>query len=112
MLGEVFPGILGAVFGEGDKGIYVPVVVSKEPGKGNMVKFIDYLTTNHKSVKFPNVVNPKLAEILKKRGFTLSFERAEIYGEYVDVWVKEHQEMHISIYDVKGDVSEGKQDCS
>lgn len=90
-LTEVYPDVLGAIFDEGEMGVYVPVVMSKKPGCGNVGRFIDGLLSKHKVVKFPNIISSRLEEMLKRRGFQLTYEWAEQYGEYVDVWVKTSQ---------------------
>ena len=90
---EVYPGVLAGVFDQGKEGVYVPVVISKQPGCGNVGRFIEHLLGEHKMVKFPNVINPQLQQMLMRRGFKLTYEYAEVYGEYVDVWVREAEEV-------------------
>lgn len=52
---EIYPGVFGVMFDEGERGIYVPIVISKKPGCGNVGRFIDSLLAEHRLVKFPNV---------------------------------------------------------
>lgn len=88
-LQEVYPGVEAAVFDMEEQGVYVPIVISKQPNQGNIGRFIDHLLEEYKLVKFPNVCNPKLQQMLMSRGFKPTHEYAEVYEEYVKVWVKE-----------------------
>lgn len=79
-------GISGYTVRDGES-IYVPVLISDEPGKGNVGRYINELIQREKCVKFPNVINPKLVDMLVRRGFKLEWEYAEEFGEHVEVYV-------------------------
>jgi len=71
----------------------VTLIFNKEEGNGNGSKLIKYIEgyarqCRCKEVWYPNVLNPKLALMLIKRGFELQKHQHEIFGE-VEVFVKE-----------------------
>lgn len=80
-------GVLGHARIEPMKGIYIFTIRSKQSGKGYVASYIKQLMEQHTAIRFPNVVNPKLAEMLKQFGFKKKREHVSILKGHVDVWV-------------------------
>jgi hypothetical protein len=66
-IGEIAPGLNGFMQERGNT-LHVVAVISIEPGKGNLTRFLDELATN-KRVMFHDVSNAILRDSLLKRGF-------------------------------------------
>lgn len=81
------PGIRGHLIDAGLKGVYIPTLFSEKQGKGLTGAFIDSLKETHSQVRFPNVMNPVLEGILKRRGFFVKREYVPILKTHVDVYV-------------------------
>jgi hypothetical protein len=77
------PHVSGFMFDNGVQGIYVPLVVSEDPGKGHVGAFLDALPKDRRVV-FSTVVNAVLAGMLTRRGFIPTQEEHE--GEVYDVY--------------------------
>lgn len=75
--------VSGILYKEPD-GWYLPLVISEDPGKGNMAAFLDSLPQDTRVV-FPVVVNKKLEAMLLKRGFKMAHVWSDAWGEYVDI---------------------------
>ena len=88
-LSEVYPGVCGVMFDEGERGMYVPIVIAEAQGSGDVGRFIDHLLSEYHTVKFPCVLSVRLKGMLGRRGFRLTHEWDELGGEWVEVWVKE-----------------------
>ena len=84
---ELFDGVVGYTVDMGENGFYVPFLMSLEEGKGNVSKYIEHLKAHHPVVKFPNLISLRLKNMLIKRGFKLTYEKDERFGEMVDVYV-------------------------
>lgn len=78
------PGVEGYTV-ETHDGLYVPLIVAKVRGNGDVGRYLDSLPTDRRVV-VPNVVNSLLAEMLARRGFVLTEEWAEPYEEMVPIW--------------------------
>lgn len=87
MIEQLAPGVQGYTMRDSYGALYVPVVISDSPGEGNVSRFIDDLLAKEQIIKFPCVINSKLEEMLKRRGFSLEMEYDETTEEFVDVWV-------------------------
>ncbi|HEY6072862.1 MAG TPA: hypothetical protein VIV15_05580 [Anaerolineales bacterium] len=85
-LEELSPGIRGYTM-ERDGALYIPLVIATERGTGAMKRYFDVLMASGRTVKFPNVVSEQLRGMLERRGFRLTVERDDLFGEEVDVWV-------------------------
>ena len=85
LLDVLAPGVEGYVVDMGDQGLYIPVIVSTERGKGNMGHYLDELK-QRSLVKIPNVINPRLAEMLERRGFVVEQEWSEEYQGHIPIW--------------------------
>lgn len=83
---EIAPGVRGYTV-EKDGALYVPLVIASTPGDGAVGRFLDALPAD-RPVKFPNVLSPKLAGMLQRRGFRRVYEFDEESGEDVPVWVR------------------------
>jgi len=80
-------GVVGHARVETGKGIYVYTIRSSIEGKGYVRSYIDQLMEEHFAIRFPNVVNPKLAEILREKGFKKKREHVAQLKGHLDVWV-------------------------
>lgn len=86
ILDELAPGVRGYTVEEGED-IYIPLIISKDKGKGNVGRYLDSLPRD-KNIKVPNVMNPLLARMLFRRGYVVIIEEVEeLGGESVSVWV-------------------------
>lgn len=83
-LRELAPGVMGYTF-DTDGGLYIPVINAQDPGSGQVAAYLDSLPRDRRVV-FPNVLHPRLEEMLQRRGFTLTWEWAEDFDEWVDVY--------------------------
>jgi hypothetical protein len=86
---ELAPGVRGYVV-EDDGVIYIPMVVSTEPGKGNVGSFLDALP-KQRTIKFPNVISARLEGMLTRRGYVLTEEWSEEFQEVVEVYMRERR---------------------
>lgn len=84
---KLAPGIRGHFIDAGHKGVYIPTIVSEKEGKGAVGAYIDNLKELYGQIRFPNVTNPKLEGMLKRRGFFLKREYVLILKEHVNVYV-------------------------
>jgi hypothetical protein len=84
-LDNLAPGIQGYTVDCGEEGLYVPLIISTEPEKGNVGKYLDTLR-DLPLVKIPNVTTGRLQDMLSRRGYVLEYEDSEEYG-MVDIWV-------------------------
>jgi uncharacterized protein (DUF433 family) len=66
---ELAPGVRGILFDEPDE-VIIPVVYATEEGSGEFGAWLDTLPTD-RTVTFSTVLNPRLANMLKRRGYTL-----------------------------------------
>lgn len=82
-LEQLAPGVQGYTLDlEGQ--LWVPLVISEDPGQGNVSRYLDNLPRN-RTVRFPNVISPRLERMLERRGFRLVFDITEEWGA-VPVW--------------------------
>lgn len=72
---------------ESNGAIYIPVVMMRDEGKGHCSAFLDALPRD-RTLKFPNVINPKLRDMLVRRDFKPVMEWAQEFGEEVEVYVR------------------------
>ncbi len=79
---ELAPGVRGYAI-EHDEKIYIPVIISVEPRRGNVGRFLDRLS---KRVRIPTIINPELITMLQRRGWVADIE--EHHGERSEVWRK------------------------
>lgn len=82
------PGVQGYTV-EAYGATYVPLVLAERPGSGDVGRWLDSLSPA-RSWRFPNVLNARLAGMLKRRGFLRRREWAADYGEWVEVWERPH----------------------
>jgi hypothetical protein len=81
---ELAPGVRGySVDVDGE--LYIPLVIAEKPGNGDVGRFLNSLPVD-KIVKFPNVLNRRLAGMLHRRGFVTHVEDSEL--GLVKVWVR------------------------
>jgi hypothetical protein len=78
------PGIRGYTM-EHEGALYVPLIFSDTPGKGNLSRYLDALPKN-RTIRFPNVLNSIFAGALHRRGFRLIEEWCEEFSEMIEVW--------------------------
>lgn len=69
------------------KGAYIYTIRSRQSGKGYVRSYIDQLMQEHSAIRFPNVVNPKLADMLKEKGFSKKREHVAQLKGHVEVWI-------------------------
>lgn len=81
------PGIKGHFIDTGYKGVYIPTIYSEKEGKGIMGAFIDDLQEQYSQIRFPNVTNPVLKGMLKRRGFFTKREFVPILKDHMEVYV-------------------------
>jgi hypothetical protein len=81
------PGVLGHLIDAGHKGVYIPTILSEKEGKGNVGAFIDKLKETYPLIRFPNVMNPVLEDMLKRRGFIKKREYVPFLKCHADVYV-------------------------
>ena len=85
-LPEIFPGVIGYAIKHHDR-INIPMIDAVKRGNGDVGKFLDAL---HPSCVVVNVTNNKLAGMLNRRGWRLTYEKANEYGgELCDVWIRQ-----------------------
>ncbi len=72
---------------DGDS-IYISVIISKQPGKGNFSKLINNILKMGYKVKVPIPLG-LMRLILLKKGLKKTYEWDYVYMDYVEVWVKE-----------------------
>jgi len=80
---QLAPGVRGILFNV-EEGIYIPFIAADNPGNGDVARFLDALPTDMRVV-FPTVISGKLAKMLEKRGFVLTQEMDETFGELVPI---------------------------
>jgi hypothetical protein len=66
--------------------VYLSVILSKVPGKGNFRRLVERILSLGFSVKVPTPMG-KLADILGRNGYRRTTEGDKNYGCDVDVWV-------------------------
>ena len=67
---------------------YVPVVMARQRGRGDCARWLDSLPRTV-TIKFPAVLNGRLAGMLQRREFVVEREwAAEPFNEWVDVYVR------------------------
>lgn len=79
----VAPGVRADVHDTPD-GLYIPLVSADNPGSGEVAAWLDALPRDRRVV-FPSVINPRLVEMLRRRGFEERSEFASELGEPVDI---------------------------
>lgn len=80
---ELAPGVKGYTI-DNDDGLWIPVIYAENQGSGQVAAYLDSLPTD-RQVTFPNVMNPKLAEMLARRNFHLVQLHHPDVGRY-DAW--------------------------
>ncbi len=80
---EIAPGVLGYTIEHGET-TYIPLVIAKTPGSGDVSRWLNSLLRT-RTYCFPNVLNPRLDGMLRRRGFTDGRMWAESYGDWVHV---------------------------
>lgn len=79
----IAPGVAG--YGVQTKeAIYFPVIEALHPGNGDVGRWLDSLPTD-RTIRIPDVLNPKLRGMLERRGYVPVFEYAEEFEEDVEV---------------------------
>ena len=78
---EIAAGVVGYWF-DAPQAIYIPLVIAKRPGSGDVSRFLDALPRSRRIV-FSNVVTAKLAAMLAARGFS------HTENGFTDDWVRE-----------------------
>lgn len=68
--------------------IYIPLILADAPGSGAVSRFLDSLPTRT-TVKVPCVVNPQLAEMLKRRGFSAIQEYDKESQSWVEIYIRQ-----------------------
>lgn len=83
VLDDLADGVRGYVE-EHDGEQWIPLIVATSPGTGQVAAFLDRLPATE-TIVVPNVLSPKLARMLERRGF-----RKEVrwIGEAIDVWAR------------------------
>ena len=81
------PGVRGYTL-EFGRGLYVPWIAAEREGQGDVGRYLDALPCNQRVV-FPNVISPRLAGMLLRRGFHVEDEWAAEFNEYVECFVRE-----------------------
>jgi len=79
---ELAPGVMGWTVTAADGTVYVPTLRALRPGSGDVGRYLDSLTPNH---RIPNVVSGRLARMLQRRGWRPVLEPHK--GGDVDVWL-------------------------
>ena len=69
---EIAPGVDGYTVDLGDKGLYVPLLMAKRPGNGDVGRYLDSLPLDRRVV-VPGVISGILEGMLERRGFSLIF---------------------------------------
>jgi hypothetical protein len=87
VLDELAPGVFGYTV-DSPNGLYVPLVIAKNPGNGDVGRYLDSLPTNRRVI-VPDVLNPQLAGMLERRGFTLTEEWSASFDEMVPIYERE-----------------------
>lgn len=80
-LEHLAPGVLGYTVWTPDA-LYIPVIQAVSEGNGDVGRFLDSLIG---TVRIPDVLSTRLLGMLERRGYLPTRERAEEFGEYVDV---------------------------
>lgn len=80
-------GVFGHYSVEPGRGIYIYTIRSTQQGKGYMTTYLEQLMNDHMAIRFPNVVNSKLADMLKAKGFSKKREHVPKLKGHLDVWV-------------------------
>jgi hypothetical protein len=73
---------------EHDGALYVPVIYSTEPGRGNVSRYLDSLPRDRRVV-VPCVISSTLAGMLVRRGFVEEWEWNAELEEAAPCWVRE-----------------------
>lgn len=71
--------------------VKIPVISSRDPGKGNMRRFLDTLP-NDERIEFRCVMDDHLAAALSRRGFHIETIKETFNGFYVvdaNAWVRD-----------------------
>jgi len=78
------PGVLGYAT-ETPDGLYVGFIAAEVEGSGAVGRYLDSLPRDRRVV-FPDVLSPRLAGMLGRRGFVPTVEWAAQSGELIDIW--------------------------
>jgi hypothetical protein len=78
------PGVGGYCMDMPD-GLFIPVITADNEGSGDVGRFLDSLPTDRRVV-VPNVISPRLAGMLVRRGFAVASEWFEDAGEWIEVY--------------------------
>jgi hypothetical protein len=111
-LERLAPGVIGYAI-EYAHELWIPVIHAEKEHEGDVARYLDTLPLNRRVV-IPNVINPVLAGMLERRGFTLrdvamhdsAEDRAEAQlfgydlGETVPAWIRDPR----YVVDVKTDL--------
>ena len=71
-----------------DGSIWVSLIISLKPGRGNLSALFDAIWAAGYAVKVPTP-SGRMAAILTRKGFTETWEPAKEINDMVEVWVKQ-----------------------
>lgn len=78
-------GIIGHMLVEGNTAIIITFTSTSE-GRGNAGRFLDELKDKYDIVMFPNLINSKLEDMLKRRGFKKKYKYVSVLEGHTDVY--------------------------
>lgn len=85
-LERLAPGVRGYTIEE-DDAIYIPMIVAEDEGSGDVGAYLDSLPTD-RIIKIPDVISPRLREMLLRRGYVVAWEYAPEFEEDVEILEK------------------------
>lgn len=88
---DLQPPLNGYIVTETVRRVYLPAVMSLEPGQGNVSELLASLTAEYDEVIVPGVISETLAGMLQRRGFKRETQWAAEMDEHVVclVWRKQ-----------------------
>lgn len=81
---QLAPGVLGVVVWHGGA-LYLPWLAAITPGRGDVGRYLDGLPAD-KTIRVPCVFSAVLEGMLRRRGYRLTCEWSQEFGEDVAVW--------------------------
>lgn len=68
-LDHLASGVVGYSIDEEDGSLWIPLIYAEDEGAGDVGRYLDSLPTD-RTIVVPNVINPRLEQMLARRGFT------------------------------------------
>lgn len=80
--------VFGKLIDDGVKGYYLLFIYCLVEGKGRAGAYLDSLIAEGRTIRVPNVTNYRLAEMLVRRGFTVTHEYVPCLETHCEVYIR------------------------